>query len=98
MKRILLETHQKEKNGRLLPTSFEDKDYLVNLLKKNPSGYKREDFFKMLDKLTIIFKQKLPADTDTEIIVGRIFEMDFWGLEQIEFINKKAFLTAVIKE
>lgn len=98
MKKIYLEPHTKEKNGRLLPTSFEDKDYLINLLKKNPSGYKEENYFSMLDRLTNFFKQKLPADTDTETIVGRIFEMDFWGLEQIEFINKKAFLTAVIKE
>lgn len=98
MKRILLETHQKEKSGRLLPTSFEDKNYLINLLKKNPSGYKEGDFFNMLEKLTIIFKQKLPADTNTETFVGKIFEMDFWGLEQIEFVNKKAFLTAVKKD
>lgn len=98
MRRIYLEPHQKEKSGRLLPTSFEDKNYIINLLKKNSSGYKKEDFFNVLDKLTIIFKQPLPASTKTEVFVGKIFEMDFWGLEQIEFTNKKALLTAVIKD
>ena len=98
MRRIYLEPHQKEKNGRLLPTSFEDKEYIISLLKKNPSGYKKEDFFNVLNKLTIIFKQPLPASTKTEVFVGKIFEMDFWGLEQIEFTNKKALLTAVIKD
>lgn len=97
MKRIYLETHPKDKKGRLLPTSFEDKDYLINLLKKDPSGYKQEKYFNMLDNLTNYFKQKLPEST-TEVFVGRIFEMDFWGIEQIEFVNKKALLTAVIKD
>ena len=98
MKKIYLEPHTKEKNGRLLPTSFEDKDYLINLLKKNPSGYKEENYFSMLDRLTNFFKQKLPESTNTEVIIGKVFEMDFWGIEQIEFVDKKSFLTASIKK
>ncbi len=102
MKRIYLETHEKDKKSRLLPNA-DDRDYLLKLFNKNPSGYKNkkdifEDYFKMLDGLTNVFRQKLPENNNKEVFVGRIFEMNFWGIEQVEFVNKKHFLATAIKE
>lgn len=84
---ILLE--KRNDKGRLLPTTFEDKDKIVSVLRQNPNGYSEEDYFKALDFITSVLDVKLPANNDKEQFVGRCFEVNFFNVANIEFTNSK---------
>jgi len=82
MKKIILLEKLK---GVALPTNFEDKDIIDLLLKKNPKGYKKSDYHNALSFVQSVLDKPYANEDKSISIVGRIFEVNFFGIESIEF-------------
>ena len=81
MKRILLE----KLNGMALPTSFEDKDTIDSLLRKNPNGYNKSDYYSCLKWIQQTLDKNIKNKNEDITIVGRLFEVNFYDIESVEF-------------